>query len=92
MGSFSTSQERLTREKNSKNITNSGTNEKENEKQMLISLFEINVIRYALFIEDVRPENIDPFFLVDFMTLPANYFFEDAVLKYGQTVNHTTVS
>lgn len=50
---------------------------------MLMSLFEINVIRYGLMIENIRPENIDPFFMIDFMSLPENYFLEDAVLKYG---------
>lgn len=48
-----------------------------------MSLFEINVIRYALAFEDIRPERLDPFFLIDFMLLPENYFNEDAVQKYG---------
>ena len=77
------SQETQKRKKTSKNINKAKTGEKESEKQMLMSLFEINVIRYALFIEDVRPENLDPFFLVDFMSLPDNYFHQDAVHKYG---------
>ena len=43
-------------------------------KQTLFSLFEINVIRYSLFVENIRPEHIDPFFMLDFMSLPVNYF------------------
>ena len=51
-------------------------------KQTLFSLFEINVIRYSLFVENIRPEHIDPFFMLDFMSLPVNYFLEDAGQKY----------
>ena len=34
-------------------------------------------------IENIRPENLDPFFMIDFMSLPENYFNEDSVQKYG---------
>ena len=50
---------------------------------MLLSLFEINVIRYSLFIENLKPEYIDPFFMIDFMSLPEDYFSGDALHKYG---------
>jgi hypothetical protein len=52
---------------------------------MLLSLFEINVVRYSLFIENMKPEYIDPFFMIDFMSLPENYFSGDALQKYGCT-------
>ena len=60
------------------------TEETKKNKQTLLSLFEINVIRYSLFIENIRPENLDPFFMIDFMSLPENYFTEDSVQKYGE--------
>jgi hypothetical protein len=52
------------------------------EKQSLLSIFEINVIRYALYIDNIKPEDIDPFFLIDFMSLPENYYSTDAYEKY----------
>jgi hypothetical protein len=52
------------------------------EKQSLLSIFEINVIRYALYIDSVKPEDIDPFFMIDFMSLPENYYSTDAYEKY----------
>ena len=53
------------------------------EKQSMLSMFEINVIRYALYIDNIRSEDLDPFFLVDFMSLPESYYAGwDAYLKY----------
>ncbi|RNA42532.1 hypothetical protein BpHYR1_011154 [Brachionus plicatilis] len=75
---------KLNKNSNSKNQDKSLNGQK--EKQTLLSLFEINVIRYALFIENVRSESIDPFFLIDFMSLPENYFLDDAVQKYEQFI------
>lgn len=72
------------KDSNSKNKDKSLNGQK--ERQTLLSLFEINVIRYALFIENVRSESIDPFFLIDFMSLPDNYFLNDAVQKYEQFI------
>lgn len=53
------------------------------DKQTLLSLFEINIIRYSLSIQNIKPEHIDPFFMIDFMSLPESYFLEDAAEKYG---------
>ena len=53
------------------------------EKQFLLSLFEINVVRYALTIDSLKSENIDPFFMIDFMSLPDDYFMADSYLQYG---------
>ncbi|CAF0786869.1 unnamed protein product [Brachionus calyciflorus] len=71
---------KLNKNSNSKNQDRNSNSQK--EKNVLLSLFEINIIRYALFIENVRSENLDPFFLIDFMSLPDNYFLDDAVQKY----------
>ena len=66
------------------NSSNKNENTKSNlKRQMLLSLFEINVIRYSLFIENLKPEYIDPFFMIDFMSLPEDYFSGDALHKYG---------
>ncbi len=61
----------------------SATDKQINDKQTLLSVFEINIIRYSLALEDTRPEDLDPFFLIDFMSLPDNYFLGDAPQKYG---------
>ena len=63
--------------------TNQSTQTEHRARQSLLSLFEINIIRYALFIENIKPEDIDPFFLIDFMSLPESYYSTDASLKYG---------
>lgn len=73
----------MKRRKAAKNTQQTRQRDTEAEQQMLMSLFEINVIRYALTLEDPRPERLDPFFLVDFMSLPDDYFQQDSILKYG---------
>jgi hypothetical protein len=55
---------------------------------MLLSVFEINIIRYALALDDTKPEDLDPFFLIDFMNLPENYFLGDGPQKYGKLVEY----
>ena len=76
-----------TNNRNSKTNSNddfkAATEKQTSEKQTLISIFEINIIRYALGLGDVKPEDIDPFFMIDFMSLPENYFLGDAPQKYG---------
>lgn len=80
--SLSLKKENAKLNKNSNSKNQDRTSNSQEERQILLSLFEINIIRYALFIENVRSENIDPFFLIDFMSLPENYFLDDAVQKY----------
>ena len=63
-------------------LNKNSNDQKKSEKQSLLSIFEINVIRYALYIDDIKPEDIDPFFLIDFMSLPENYYSTDAYEKY----------
>lgn len=82
LGSMSTTNENMKKNKKATSNNNDKVSQTQSDKQTLLSLFEINVIRYALFIENVRPEHIDPFFMIDFMSLPENYFLDDAVLKY----------
>ena len=82
-GNFNAAIENLQKEKisDSDNVDEQINSETESNK--LLTLFEINVIRYALFLENIRPEHIDPFFLIDFMALPESYFSDNAVQKYG---------
>ena len=80
---FSTQSEKMHREKNGKTSNKAKSDTAQGSKQTLLSLFEINVIRYALFLDNTKPENIDPFFMVDFMSLPENYFASNALQKYG---------
>lgn len=61
----------------------STSNKNQIDTQVMMSLFEINIIRYALSLEDTKAEDLDPFFLIDFMMLPDNYFLADAPQKYG---------
>jgi hypothetical protein len=72
----------MNRESSAKSSNKDNTERTQTNKQTLFSLFEINVIRYSLFVQNIRPENIDPFFMLDFMSLPLNYFLEDAAQKY----------
>lgn len=81
--SFQRKKEEADRKKDANSSDRNSNNEAKAKKQILLSLFEINVIRYSLFIENMRPEYINPFFLIDFMTLPENYFLGDAYQKYG---------
>jgi hypothetical protein len=76
--------EKMSQKKNSKSANKEENEQSQTDRQILISLFEINVIRYALFIENIKPEHIDPFFMIDFMSLPENYFLKDADKKYGK--------
>lgn len=84
LASFSTAIDKMDNSKKSNSANADKTEETKKNKQTLLSLFEINVIRYSLFIENIRPENLDPFFMIDFMSLPENYFTEDSVQKYGE--------
>ena len=84
LASFSTAIDKMDNSKKSNSANADKTEEIKTNKQTLLSLFEINVIRYSLFIENIRPENLDPFFMIDFMSLPENYFTEDSVQKYGE--------
>ena len=72
----------MDRNSNAKDTNKDNAAKTQTNKQTLLSLFEINVIRYSLFVENIRPEHIDPFFMIDFMSLPVNYFLEDSALKY----------
>ncbi len=84
LGSLRTKTEAGKRKKDSATSDQSSDNESRRQKQLLLSLFEINVVRYSLFIENLRAEHVHPGFLVDFMTLPADYFSGNADRKYDQ--------
>jgi hypothetical protein len=62
------------------------TDKKEENKQLLLSIFEINIIRYGLLLGNTQLANFDPFFLIDFISLPENYFLADAHQKYGKDI------
>ena len=83
-GSHSDSSEGTT--KNSNSNDKNASEKKQSDKQMLLSVFEINIIRYALALDDTKPEDLDPFFLIDFMNLPANYFLGNGPQKYGISI------
>ena len=69
--------------KNTDRSDHLSTEKKEIKKSIMMSLFEINVIRYALSLDNIKAEDLDPFFLIDFMSLPENYFLPDGPEKYG---------
>lgn len=85
-GSFSDSTQGSIKNTNSKE---DGASESKFEgKQMLLSSFEINIIRYALSLDDTKPEDLDPFFLIDLMALPENYFLGDGPQRYGDLLKY----
>lgn len=82
--SASSNNEKADRKKNDLSSNKDGSGEKRAKKQILLSLFEINVIRYALHIDSMRPEYISPFFMIDFMSLPEDYFVGNAQQAYDK--------
>ena len=80
---FDTNFEKMRRNKNAQTLDKSGSDKTITELQTLLSVFEINIIRYALFIDNIRPEHIDPFFMIDFMNLPEDFFLEENIHLYG---------
>lgn len=80
---FDTNFEKMRRNKNAHQSDNKASDQTQKDQTTLLSLFEINIIRYALFIDNIKPEQIDPFFMIDFMSLPENYFLEENIIKYG---------
>ncbi|CAF0723375.1 unnamed protein product [Brachionus calyciflorus] len=61
-------------------------------------LFQIQstVLIYDLILDQIKPWNIDPEFLVDFLFLPDSYFYEDAPAKFDRFIlrygTHVVVS
>jgi hypothetical protein len=84
--SGSTTHNEMKSSKNTKTDFDAMTDRKEANKQLLLSFFEINIIRYGLTLGNVQPEDFDPFFLIDFISLPENYFLADAHQKYGKQI------
>jgi Notch-like protein len=82
--SGSTSFEKGDRKKSGLASDKADSADKRRKKQTLLSLFEINVIRYSLYIDNMRPEYTNPFFLIDFMSLPEDYFVADAHTLYDK--------
>jgi hypothetical protein len=80
---FDTGLEKMNRNKNANSNDKKKSDETQVDKKTLLSLFEINIIRYSLFIDNIKPEQIDPFFMIDFMSLPEDYFLEENIQKYG---------
>ena len=50
--------DKIDTKKNANNDDKSSGTSKHDTKRLLLSLFEINVIRYSLFLENVRPESV----------------------------------
>jgi hypothetical protein len=81
--SFDTNFEKMRRNKNANSAEKKASEQTQTDDKILLSLFEINIIRYSLFIDNIKPEQIDPFFMIDFMSLPEDYFLEENIQKYG---------
>lgn len=85
-GEMSVDYEKTNKKSQSETSSDDQIAKSEIERSKLLTLFEINVIRYALSVETMQPDYIDPFFLVDFMTLPESYFEPNAVEKYQKFI------
>lgn len=75
--------EKMNRKKQANSEQKDSTRQQSSEKQTLLSLFEINIVRYALYADNIKSEQIEPFFMVDFMSLPEDFFLGEASQKYG---------
>jgi len=82
-----TTKEKINRKKQANSDKKDSTGQQSNEKQTLLSLFEINIVRYALYADNIKSEQIEPFFMVDFMSLPEDFFLGEASQKYGTLRN-----
>ncbi len=82
-----TTNEKTNRNKQANSEQKDSTRQQSNEKQTLLSLFEINIVRYALYADNIKSDQIDPFFMVDFMSLPEDFFLGDASQRYGNHFN-----
>eukprot|EP00058_Branchiostoma_floridae_P002323 XP_002587811.1 hypothetical protein BRAFLDRAFT_92260 [Branchiostoma floridae] len=58
--------------------------------QTYMALLEINVFRYEIFMDDVKPADLNLAFLRDFLNLPVSYFsiradqyFQNFIIRYG---------
>lgn len=83
-GSMGLSQELMNKLKNDDSQDREQSGRTKTDKQILLSLFEINIVRYALFIENIKPEHIDPNFMIDLMLLPDDYFVSESYIQYGK--------
>ncbi|XP_062505376.1 uncharacterized protein LOC134182065 isoform X2 [Corticium candelabrum] len=59
-------------------------------KEMYLAIMDINIIRYEIFLDRVIPDNLNPSFLHDFMSLPTSFDgpghasqFIDFILRWG---------
>ncbi|XP_078357305.1 uncharacterized protein LOC144642195 [Oculina patagonica] len=50
--------------------------------QQYMSVLDVDVDRYEVFMDEVKPEDLSLAFLREFMSLPNSYFDEEAPLKY----------
>ncbi|KAL9983630.1 hypothetical protein ACROYT_G005829 [Oculina patagonica] len=50
--------------------------------QQYMSILDVDVDRYEVFMDEVKPEDLSLSFLREFMNLPNSYFEEEAPLKY----------
>ncbi|XP_078600320.1 uncharacterized protein LOC144875283 [Branchiostoma floridae x Branchiostoma japonicum] len=62
----------------------------EKNTQTFMAMLEINVLRYEIFMDDVKPADLNLAFLWDFLRLPVSYFsigadtkFQNFILRYG---------
>ncbi|XP_019617679.1 PREDICTED: uncharacterized protein LOC109465000 isoform X3 [Branchiostoma belcheri] len=79
--------------KNKSNFTasSSATGElNEKQAQTFMAMLEMNIFRYEIFMDDVKPEQLNVGFLRDFISLPESYFsfgadiiFQNFYLRWG---------
>eukprot|EP00058_Branchiostoma_floridae_P009125 XP_002594613.1 hypothetical protein BRAFLDRAFT_77582 [Branchiostoma floridae] len=62
----------------------------ETSTETYISMLELNVFRYEIFLDSVRPQDLELGILRDFLTLPTSYFsigadraFQNFILRHG---------
>eukprot|EP00058_Branchiostoma_floridae_P002515 XP_002588003.1 hypothetical protein BRAFLDRAFT_125400 [Branchiostoma floridae] len=58
------------------------------EKQMFMSLIEADIIRYEIFLDEVKPTDLTLSFLRDFLSLPKNFIIgkaklQEFIIRYG---------
>ncbi|CAH1252512.1 PRSS12 [Branchiostoma lanceolatum] len=75
---------------NSQSNSNAAAQLSETSTQTFMALLELNVFRYELFLDFVKPEDLELGFMRDFLALPTSYFdsgadkvFQNFILRYG---------
>jgi len=84
--SFKTKTESADRKKDSTSSDTASENTARQRKQLLISLFEINVVRYSLFVENLRAHHVHP---EDYFAADADRKYDQFLFRYGTHYVHS---